>query len=68
LLPTLVVRSSRELPASVEREFVRDASVGDGGDQGFDSAVGQEIAEPSVPVAASAEATVPKPQRSKKKR
>ncbi|GKB25040.1 hypothetical protein Tco_0864441, partial [Tanacetum coccineum] len=35
---------------------------------GFDSAVGQEIVEPSVPVAASAEATVLKPQRSKKKR
>ncbi|GKB94094.1 hypothetical protein Tco_0980231, partial [Tanacetum coccineum] len=68
LLPTSVVRSSGELSASVEREFVGDASVGDGGDQGFDSAVGQEIVEPSVPVAASAEATVPKPQRSKKKR
>ncbi|GKA20121.1 hypothetical protein Tco_0700110 [Tanacetum coccineum] len=68
LLPTSVVRSSGELSASVEREFVGDTSVGDGGDQGFDSAVGQEIAEPSVPVAASAEATVPKPQRSKKKR
>ncbi|GJT63163.1 hypothetical protein Tco_1006696 [Tanacetum coccineum] len=48
----------RKLSASVEREFVGDAS--DGGDQGFDSAVGQEIVEPSVPVAASAEATVPK--------
>ncbi|GJY77752.1 hypothetical protein Tco_0483553 [Tanacetum coccineum] len=68
LLPTSVVRTSGELSASVEREFVGDASVGGGGDQGFDSAVGQEIVEPSVPVAASAEATVPKPQRSKKKR
>ncbi|GJV83752.1 hypothetical protein Tco_1523650 [Tanacetum coccineum] len=68
LLPTSVVRSSGELSASVEREFVGDASVGDGGDQGFDSAVGQAIVEPSVPVATSAEATVPKPQRSKKKR
>ncbi|GJZ45157.1 hypothetical protein Tco_0592753, partial [Tanacetum coccineum] len=37
LLPTFVVRSSGELSASVEREFVGDASVGDGGDQGFDS-------------------------------
>ncbi|GKF90666.1 hypothetical protein Tco_0274367, partial [Tanacetum coccineum] len=62
LLPTSVARSSGELSASVEREFVGDTSVGDGGDQGFDSAVGQEIAEPSVPVAASAEATIPKPQ------
>ncbi|GJZ41784.1 ribonuclease H-like domain-containing protein [Tanacetum coccineum] len=34
LLPTSVVRSSGELSASVEREFVGDASVGDGGDQG----------------------------------
>ncbi|GJY40111.1 hypothetical protein Tco_0427381 [Tanacetum coccineum] len=48
LLPTSVVRSSGELSASVEREFVGDASVGDGGDQGFDSAVGQENVEPSV--------------------
>ncbi|GKF74924.1 hypothetical protein Tco_0224368, partial [Tanacetum coccineum] len=68
MLPTSVARSSGELSANVEREFVGDTSVGDGGDQGFDSAVGQEIAEPSVPVAASAEATVPKPQRLKKKR
>ncbi|GJW95571.1 hypothetical protein Tco_0175243, partial [Tanacetum coccineum] len=42
LLPTSVVRSSGELSASVEREFVRDTSVGDGGDQGFDSAVGRQ--------------------------
>ncbi|GJS34012.1 hypothetical protein Tco_0532394 [Tanacetum coccineum] len=41
LLPTSMARSSGELSASVEREFVGDASVGDGGDQGFDSAVGQ---------------------------
>ncbi|GJV26693.1 hypothetical protein Tco_1383141 [Tanacetum coccineum] len=68
LLPTSVVRTSGELSASVEREFVGDASVGGGGDQGFDSAVGQEIVEPSVPVVTSAEATVPKPQRSKKKK
>ncbi|GJX01644.1 hypothetical protein Tco_0185557 [Tanacetum coccineum] len=59
---------SQALGGSVEREFVGDASVGGGGDQGFDSAVGQEIVEPSVPVAASAGATVPKPHRSKKKR
>ncbi|GJU25846.1 hypothetical protein Tco_1164467 [Tanacetum coccineum] len=30
LLPTSLVRSSRELSASVEREFAGDASVGDG--------------------------------------
>ncbi|GJS33996.1 hypothetical protein Tco_0532378 [Tanacetum coccineum] len=34
LLPTSVVRSSSELSASVERELIGDASVGDGGDQG----------------------------------
>ncbi|GKB24932.1 hypothetical protein Tco_0864333 [Tanacetum coccineum] len=67
LLPTSVVRSSGELSASVEREFVGDASVGDGGDQGFDSAVGQEIVEPSVPVTEPVKAAVPKP-KSKKKR
>ncbi|GJV28042.1 hypothetical protein Tco_1384490 [Tanacetum coccineum] len=33
LLPTSVVRPSGELSASVEREFVRDASVGGGGDE-----------------------------------
>ncbi|GKC71431.1 hypothetical protein Tco_1117314 [Tanacetum coccineum] len=68
LLPTSVVRSSGELSASVEREFVGDASVGDGGDQGFDSVVGQENVEPSVPVTEPVEAEVPKPKRSKKKR
>ncbi|GKG40304.1 hypothetical protein Tco_0467081, partial [Tanacetum coccineum] len=49
---------------SVEREFVGDASVGDGGDQGFDSVAGQDNVESSVPV----EVEVPKPKRSKKKR
>ncbi|GJY01549.1 hypothetical protein Tco_0359701 [Tanacetum coccineum] len=68
LLLTSVVCSSEELSASVEREFVRDASVGDGEDQGFDSAVGQENVEPSVPVTEPVEAEVPKPKRSKKKR
>ncbi|GJV75366.1 hypothetical protein Tco_1506950 [Tanacetum coccineum] len=32
----------RKLSASVEREFAGDASVGDGGDQGFDSVAGHE--------------------------
>ncbi|GKC43881.1 hypothetical protein Tco_1061603 [Tanacetum coccineum] len=46
LLPTSVVCSSGELSASVEREFVVDASVGDGGDQGFDSVGGQDNVAP----------------------
>ncbi|GJS60082.1 hypothetical protein Tco_0654866 [Tanacetum coccineum] len=50
LLPTSVVRSSGELSASVEREFAGDASVGDGGDQGFDSVGGQDDVEPTAPV------------------
>ncbi|GJR74405.1 hypothetical protein Tco_0086770 [Tanacetum coccineum] len=50
LLLTSVVRSSGELSASVEREFAGDASVGDGGDQGFDSVGGQDDVEPTVPV------------------
>ncbi|GJX36002.1 hypothetical protein Tco_0247559 [Tanacetum coccineum] len=49
LLSTSVVRSSGELSASVEREFARDASVGDGRDQGSDSAAVQDNVEPSVP-------------------
>ncbi|GJY78499.1 gypsy type transposase [Tanacetum coccineum] len=68
LLLTSVVRSSRELSASVDREFVGDASVGDGGDHGFDSIAGQDNVEPSVPVTKPIEAEVPKPKRSKKKR
>ncbi|GJT67132.1 gypsy type transposase [Tanacetum coccineum] len=68
LLPTSVVRSSGELSASVEREFVGDASVGDGGDKGFDSVTGQDNVEPSVPVTEPVEAEVPKLKRSKKKR
>ncbi|GKE53483.1 hypothetical protein Tco_1488639, partial [Tanacetum coccineum] len=68
LLPTSVVRSSGELSASVEREFAGDASVGDGGDQGFDSAAGQGNIEPSVPVTEPVGAEVPRPKRSKKKR
>ncbi|GJZ61673.1 hypothetical protein Tco_0617810, partial [Tanacetum coccineum] len=50
LLSTSVVRSSGELSASVEREFVEDASVGDGEDQGFDSVGGQDNVEPIVPI------------------
>ncbi|GJY97814.1 alanine--tRNA ligase [Tanacetum coccineum] len=68
LLPTSVVRSSGELSASVEREFVGDASVGDGGDQGFDSIGGQGNVEPTVPVTEPVETEIPVPKRSKKKR
>ncbi|GKB18165.1 hypothetical protein Tco_0852088 [Tanacetum coccineum] len=68
LLPTSMVRSSGELSASVEREFAGDASVGDGRDQGFDSAAGQDNVEPSVPATEPVEAEIPRPKRSKKKR
>ncbi|GJX97218.1 hypothetical protein Tco_0353016 [Tanacetum coccineum] len=68
LLPTLVVRSSGELSASVVREFVGDASVGDGGDQGFDSVGGQDNIEPTVPITEHVETETPGPKRTKKKR
>ncbi|GJW31519.1 hypothetical protein Tco_0051551 [Tanacetum coccineum] len=68
LLPTSVVHSSGELSASVEREFVRDASVSDGGDQGFDSVGGQDNVEPTVPITESVETEAPVPKRTKKKR
>ncbi|GJT11174.1 hypothetical protein Tco_0858216 [Tanacetum coccineum] len=68
LLPTTVARSSGELSASVEREFVGDAGTGDGGDQGFDSVAGGDNVEPTVPVTEPVEAEIPRPKRSKKKR
>ncbi|GJR66101.1 hypothetical protein Tco_0012166 [Tanacetum coccineum] len=68
LLPTSVVRSSGELSASVEREFIGDASVSDGGDQGFDYVGGQDNVEPIVPVTEHVETEIPGPKRSKKKR
>ncbi|GJS35792.1 hypothetical protein Tco_0534174 [Tanacetum coccineum] len=68
LLLTSVVRSSEELSASVEREFVRDASVGDGGDQGFDFVGGQDNVEPTVPVTEHVETEIPGPKSIKKKR
>ncbi|GKG58681.1 hypothetical protein Tco_0594451, partial [Tanacetum coccineum] len=68
LLPTSVARSSGELSASVEREFIGDASVGDGGDQGFDSVAGQGNVKPTVPVTGPIKAEIPRPKRSKKKR
>ncbi|GJT97957.1 hypothetical protein Tco_1093475 [Tanacetum coccineum] len=68
LLRTSVVRSSGELSASVEREFVGDASVGDGGDRVFDSVGGQDNVEPTVPVTEHVETEIPGPKRLKKKR
>ncbi|GJR72603.1 hypothetical protein Tco_0084968 [Tanacetum coccineum] len=68
LLPTSVVRPSGELSASVEREFIGDASVGDGGDQGVASVGGQDNAEPIVPITDNVETETPGPKRTKKKR
>ncbi|GKD50479.1 hypothetical protein Tco_1279455 [Tanacetum coccineum] len=68
LLLTLVVRSSGELSASVEREFVRDASVGDGGDQGVASVGGHDNVEPIVPITDHVETETPRPKHTKKKR
>ncbi|GJT67863.1 hypothetical protein Tco_1019343 [Tanacetum coccineum] len=68
LLPTSVVRSSGELSASVEREFVEDASVGDGGDQGFDFVGGQDNVEPIMPITDHVETEIPGPKRLKKKK
>ncbi|GKC68599.1 hypothetical protein Tco_1101197, partial [Tanacetum coccineum] len=68
LLPTSVVYSSGELSASVEREFVGDASIGDGGDQGFDSVGGQGNVEPTMPVIEPVVTKIPGPKHSKKKR
>ncbi|GKE44469.1 hypothetical protein Tco_1471753, partial [Tanacetum coccineum] len=67
LLSTSVVRSSRDLSASVEREFV-DASVGDSGDQGVASVDGQDIVEPIMPVTDNVEIEIHGPKRSMKKR
>ncbi|GKE11183.1 hypothetical protein Tco_1414734 [Tanacetum coccineum] len=68
LLPTLVVCPSGELSASVEREFIGDASVGDGGDQGVASVGGQDNVEPIVPITDNVETKTPGPKRIKKKR
>ncbi|GKA78007.1 hypothetical protein Tco_0784544 [Tanacetum coccineum] len=68
LLPTSVVRPSGELSASVEREFVRDASVGGGGDEGVASVDGQDNVKPIVPITDNVETEIPGPKRTKKKR
>ncbi|GKC87049.1 hypothetical protein Tco_1147698 [Tanacetum coccineum] len=67
LLPTSVVCSSGEFPASMEREFVGDVSVSDGGDQGF-SIGGQDNVEPTMPITEPVETEAPMPKRTKKKR
>ncbi|GJS78954.1 hypothetical protein Tco_0728835, partial [Tanacetum coccineum] len=68
LLPTSVVRPSGELSASVEREFVGDASVGGGGDEEVASVGGQGNVEPSVPITDDVGTEIPGPKRTKKKR
>ncbi|GJS40905.1 hypothetical protein Tco_0565948 [Tanacetum coccineum] len=70
LLPTSVPRPSRELSASIEREFVEDAGGSGGGDQEVASVGGHVNVEPIVPttdnIVAETEASGPK--RLKKKR
>ncbi|GJZ21148.1 gypsy type transposase, partial [Tanacetum coccineum] len=68
LLPTSVVRPSGELSASVEREFVGDASVSGGGDEGVASVGGPDNVEPIVPITDNVETEIPGPKRTKKKR
>ncbi|GJU82621.1 hypothetical protein Tco_1284986, partial [Tanacetum coccineum] len=68
LLPTSVVRPSGELSASVEREFVGDASVGGCGDEGVAFVGGQDNIEPIVPITDNVETEIPRPKRAKKKR
>ncbi|GJZ60824.1 hypothetical protein Tco_0616640 [Tanacetum coccineum] len=62
-----------ERPAEMDlNAFIRTAdphaSVGDGGDQGFDSVGGQDNIEPTVPVTEHVETETPGPKRTKKKR
>ncbi|GJX16727.1 RNA-directed DNA polymerase, eukaryota [Tanacetum coccineum] len=70
LLPTLVVRPSRELSASIERKFVGDAGGSGGGDQEIAFVGGHGNVEPIVPTTDNvvAEIEAPGPRRSKKKR
>ncbi|GJS53508.1 gypsy type transposase [Tanacetum coccineum] len=68
LLSTSVVRPSGELSASVEREFVRDASINGGGDEGVASVGGLDNVEPIVPITDNVETKIPGPKRTKKKR
>ncbi|GJU52631.1 hypothetical protein Tco_1226345 [Tanacetum coccineum] len=68
LLPTSVVRPFGELSASVEREFIGDASVGGGGDEEVASVGGQGNVGPSVPITDDVGTKIPGPKRTKKKR
>ncbi|GJY88420.1 putative reverse transcriptase domain-containing protein [Tanacetum coccineum] len=70
LLPTSVVRSSGEFLSGycVEGFVGEQASVGDGGDQGFDSVGGQDDVEPTVPVTEPVRTEIPRPKGLKKKR
>ncbi|GKG08517.1 hypothetical protein Tco_0334349, partial [Tanacetum coccineum] len=70
LLPTSVHRPSRELSASIEREFVGDAGGSGGGDQEIASVGGHDNVKPIVPTTDNvvAETEAPGPKRSKKKR
>ncbi|GJW35757.1 hypothetical protein Tco_0058677 [Tanacetum coccineum] len=70
LLPTSVVRPSRELSASIERVFVGDTSGSGGGDQQIASVGGHDNVEPIVPITNNvvAETEAPRPRHSKKKR
>ncbi|GJW60171.1 gypsy type transposase [Tanacetum coccineum] len=70
LLLTSVVCPSGELSASIEREFVGDASGSGGGDQEIASVGGHDNVEPIVPTTDNvvAETEAPGPKRSKKKR
>ncbi|GJU98515.1 hypothetical protein Tco_1327786 [Tanacetum coccineum] len=58
----------RKLSASVEREFVGDASVAGGGNEGVASVGGQDNVEPIVPITDNVETEIPGPKRTKKKR
>ncbi|GJW79468.1 hypothetical protein Tco_0143443, partial [Tanacetum coccineum] len=70
LLPTLVPRPSRELSASIEREFVEDAGGSGGGDQEVASVGGHGNVEPIMPttdnIVAETEASGPKRSNKKK--
>ncbi|GJW03179.1 hypothetical protein Tco_1562035, partial [Tanacetum coccineum] len=68
LLPTSVVRSFKELSASVEIEFVRDASAGGGRDDGVAFIGGQDAVAPIVPITGNVETEILGPKRAKKKR
>ncbi|GKE52804.1 hypothetical protein Tco_1487960, partial [Tanacetum coccineum] len=67
LLPTLVVRPSGELSASVEREFIGDASVSGGRDEGVASVGGPDNVKPIVPITDNVETEIPGPNVQRKR-